>query len=89
MPLYHQQYIQWDLRIGDLVGYIKHPFFEYKIDPIFKVVGVSEDNMTMDIEVYISSFLVQGSLYPNQPTWGFRKVKETPIDTDLTYKYDV
>lgn len=86
MALYNRQTIHWKLNVDDLVGYIRNPFFEYQIDPIFRVIAVTDDNCYMDIEVLKSSFLVQGAVYRNQPTWGFRKVKETPIGDDLTYQ---
>jgi len=89
MALYHRHVIHWELNIDDLVSYVKNPFFEYKLDPIFKVIGVTDDNCYMDIEVVESSFLAQGTVYTNQPTWGFKKSKLTPMNPDLTYNDSV
>ncbi|MDB4330492.1 hypothetical protein N9948_02105 [bacterium] len=87
MALYNRQTIHWKLQINDSVGYFRNPFFEYKVDPVFKVISITDDNCYMDIEVIKSSFLVQGTVYRNQPTWGFKRVKLASLANDLTYDW--
>lgn len=87
MALYHTRVIHWPLKIGDHVGFIRNPFFEYEIDPIFEVLAVAEANFTLNLKCVRSSFLAIGTIYENQPLRGLRKVKLTPIGDDLTYDF--
>ena len=84
MALYHSHVIHWPLNVGDHVGWIRYPFLEYKIDPVFKVLATYDD-FTMDIECVESDFMLLGTTYLRQPIRGFRKVKRTPINDDLQY----
>lgn len=44
MALYHRQTIHWDLSVGELIGFTKSPFFENKVDTIFKVIKINDSN---------------------------------------------
>jgi len=87
MGLYHSNIIHWPLEIGDHVAWIRYPFDEWILDPIFKVNAVNDD--LFDIEVVRSDFLEVGKIYLNQPIRGFRKAKLTPIGSDFTYDKSV
>jgi hypothetical protein len=84
MGLYNSHVIHWPLEVGDHVAWIRYPFGEYILDPIFKVIQINNDD-TFNIEVVLSDFLDLGHTYVNQPIRGFRKVKLTPIGSDLRY----
>jgi hypothetical protein len=43
MALYHRQTIHWDLSIGELIGFTKSPFFENKVDTVFRVIRINND----------------------------------------------
>lgn len=85
MALYHRQMIHWPLKVGDYVGYFLNPFIDYKVDAVFRVLDVSPDNMFMTIIVVRSTYLSENTVYFDQPTKGFKKVKVTPLENDLTY----
>jgi len=89
MGLYHNViYWSYDLNPGEKVTWIRNPFFEYKMDPIFKVTTVYGD-YTMDLEVLDSSFLETGTTYSKQPMKSFKRIKTTPINPDFTYNKSV
>lgn len=84
MSIYNSHVIHWPLNVGDSVGYIRNPFIEYVIDPIFRVIAVYDD-FTVDIECVDSTFLSLGTTYRKQPIRGLRKLKRTPINEALRY----
>jgi len=79
---------QWDfaldLGIGEHVAWVRHPFFEYKLDPIYKIIQI-HDNFYADIEVVSSSFIDVGTLIENQSLRTMRRVKLILIHPDYTY----
>ncbi len=79
MGLYNN-IIQWDwnLEAGESVSWIKYPFGEYNLDPIFKVLSIYND-FTVDLEVIESQHLVIGTTYLKQPLEGLRRVKLSTI----------
>jgi len=91
MGLYHN-IIHWDYDIniydpvnyGEHVSWIRNPFFEYQMDPIFKVIALYDD-YTFDLECVKSSFLSVGTIYNKQQREDFRRVKLTPIGDDFKY----
>ncbi len=91
MGLYNN-IIHWDfdtniydpVNYGDHVAWIRFPFFEYQMDPIFKIIQLYDD-YTFDIECVKSSFLTIGKTYYKQHRRGFRRVKLTPIGDDFKY----
>lgn len=87
MALYNRQTIHWKLEVNDLVGFTLSPFIEHKVDVIFKVLSVTNDGWHMNVEVVASSYVPLGTVYLNQPTKGFKKVKLTPLDSALTYNF--
>ena len=90
MGLY-RNIVHWDysLDTGDHVAWINYPFFEYKLDPIFKVLALNEEDYSIDLEVVFSDFLEVGSIYRNQIRNGLRRVKLTSVKEDLTYNKNV
>lgn len=76
----------WSVATGELVAFIRYPFWEWHLDPIFKVNRVDTLNYVMDIEVVQSSFLEIGTIYLNQTIDSFRRIKMTNINPDFTYK---
>lgn len=88
MALYHSHVIHWPLHEGEFVAHIRHPFFEYEINHIFRVVKVYND-FTIDIECVSSEYIPLGTIYSKQPYRGFRKVKRTPITNELRYTTEV
>ena len=85
MSLY-KNVVHWDfnLEVGDYVAWIRNPFSEYMMDPIFKVLYLYDD-FTADLEVVRSTYLEVGSQYLNQTRDGLRRVKLTNIGSDFKY----
>ena len=75
----------WNLEQGEHVAFIRYPFQELFLDPVFKVLDIDIVNSTIDVEVVDSTFLETGTQYLKQPLIGFRRVKLTTIKDDLTY----
>jgi hypothetical protein len=87
MALFNRQMIHWKLNEGDLLGYTLSPFIEYQVDVVFKVLSVSQDTWLADLEVVASPYVPVGTIYINQPTWGFKKIKSSPLNGSLTYNF--
>jgi len=65
--------------VGEFISFINYPFFEYNLDPIFKIVRRYAD-CTADIEVVQSNKIPLGTLYEKQYLGGFRRVKLSSIE---------
>lgn len=91
MSLYHN-ITHWDYNLevgeGEHVSFIRYPFSEYVLDPIFKIITIY-DGFYADLEVVRSSFMTEGTLLEKQSLRDFRRVKLTPIKEDLTYNKSV
>jgi len=75
----------WNLTAGEHVAFIRYPFKELILDPVFKVLSIDTNKYVANIEVVKSDFLAIGTVYNNQPIAGLRRVKLTTIKDDLTY----
>jgi len=91
MGLYHNiMHFDYDINTYDPVNYsdhvawIRNPFLEYQLDPIFKVTALYDD-YTFDLECIQSTFLPIGTIYLKQSRREFRRVKLTPIGSNLQY----
>jgi len=89
MGLYHNniQFV-WNLEQGEYVAFIRYPFKELYLDPVFRVLAINS-NYTANIQVVESSFLSIGTTYLNQPLAGLRRVKLTTITDELRYNTHV
>lgn len=91
MSLYHN-ITHWDYNLevgeGEHVAWIRYPFGEYVLDPIFKVVTLYDDFIA-DLEVVRSDFMSTGTILEKQSLREFRRVKLTTIKDDLTYNQSI
>jgi hypothetical protein len=91
LSLYNKNLFYWPLQVGDHVAFVRHPFFEYKAEFIFKVTAANP-NKTYNIICVKSNFINVidiGTVYINQPLDSFRKVKFTTITEDFDYNYRI
>lgn len=72
----------WNLTAGEYVAFIRYPFQELTLDPVFKVTALDLNNYTADLTVVESSFLAPGTIYLQQPLQGLRRVKLMTIDPE-------
>ena len=91
MSLYHN-ITHWDYNLelgeGEHVAFVRYPFSEYVVDPVFKVLTIYE-GFYADLEVVYSTFMTVGTVLERQSLRDFRRVKLTPIKEDLTYNKSV
>ncbi len=82
----------WDYNLevgeGEHVAFIRYPFGEYVLDPIFKVIRLY-DGYFADLQVVESSFMTIGKIIEKQSLREVRRVKLTPIDEELKYNKSV
>jgi hypothetical protein len=88
LALYNKNLFYWPLKIGDHIAYVRHPFFEYQADPVFKVTSLNS-NGTFNIICVKSTFLNTGTILQNQTLDGYRKVKLTTVTEELNYNYRI
>ena len=90
MALYRNRIqFDWNLEQGEYVAFIRYPFKELYLDPVFRVLNINTQKYTADIEVVKSNFLNVGIIYRNQPLLSLRRVKLTTIREDLRYNTSV
>lgn len=91
MSLYHN-ITHWNYALevgeGEHVAYIRSPFFEYTLDPLFKVTKIY-DGYFADLEVVNSTFMSSGSVLEKQSLRDFRRIKLTPITENLNYNKSI
>jgi len=72
--------------VGECCSFIKYPFGEYNLDPVFKIKQLYPD-FTADIEVLYSKTIPIGTTYNRQSLGGLRRVKLSTIQEVTSSAY--
>lgn len=72
--------------VGEFASWVKYPFREYDLDPIFRIKQLYPD-FTADIEVLYSNKIPVGTIYSKQSLEGLRRVKLSTIEEITSSAY--